>query len=159
MSGAPSFVQLFRLALIALTIPTLYGLAVGDEDWIFAAFASLKDIGEHPVSAIEAPIVAGLIVWIGVISANWFPPSRSASMLIAAAVAGALLWPFIDQREFVSRMFESYDTIRRFEWRFWFDQPRSTAEGALIGFFGILAWMASDLGAVRKPERHSLLGG
>ncbi|MGE0044728.1 MAG: hypothetical protein AB7J28_00950 [Hyphomonadaceae bacterium] len=133
---------LWRLAFIALSVPTLMGLALGDADWLQAAFESPAAMAADPLDALFAIAAPALILWAGVRASNWFSGFPVLSMIAVAAIAGALVWPFVDARDLVDAVHDQYRSIRRIGWLFWRDRPDSIVEGALLGAFVSMAYWA-----------------
>jgi hypothetical protein len=150
MHALPGPGDLWRLALIALIVPTVYGLAMGDADWLLAAFQSPSEALADPLDLILAVAAPMLIVWTAVQASYWFSFSRSASMLAAAVVCGVLIWPFVDARALIDEIYETYNRVRGSRILLWRERPDSMFEGALIGAFCALAWLGLE--KLRAPK-------
>lgn len=133
-----------RLALITLFVPTIYGLALGDADWLQAAYRSPAEAFADPLDFGFAVAAPALIVWTSVLSSHWFRFSPSFSLLATAIVCGAIFWPYVDARDFVDEIYDTYHRIRGIQVRFFQDRPGSVQEGMVLGFFCGLAWLGLE---------------
>lgn len=85
-----------------------------------------------------------MIVWFGVMCSHWFGFSRSASLLVAAVIAGYVVWPYVDAHELVGRIYDTYHTVRRANVVIAGQSPNSIYEGLTLGLLLGLAWVGLE---------------
>ena len=132
------------LTLIALAVPTLYGLALDPEEWALAIFPSMTAAMQDWLTSLEAMATLMLGAWLGHRQRHWFGFSQSASLLAASILVGQAFWPFVDARAYVDQVFDTYRSFEQIYLGFWLDQFPSVLEGALIGAGAGLAWLGLE---------------